>query len=631
MSRLPCLRRPLCAARFLGLRATAVATASLAALTAPPALHAQVPVAAAAPAPVVVTAMRLPERVGALAAEVSVIDRAALDRATGRTLVELLSQLPGLQFSSNGGLGKTASLYFRGLEARHTLLLVDGVRVGSATVGTPSLGNLPLDAIERIEVVRGPMSAVYGSDAVGGVVQIFTARGRPGLQPVLRTTVGSDRHNQLAAGLGYAAGAFDAALQLQHTETRGASATNPRAQFGNHHPDRDGFRQRGGSLRLGWQLAPDWRVDALALESSGLSAYDDGPGADARAALSNRLQRVQLAGRVTPQWQTQFSAARSVDGYDTLSSASPFASLGVIQTEQQQFSWENRVATPLGTALLLAERLSQEVSRPGTPFTVAERGINSLAAGLSGQAGPHLWQAALRHDRNSQFGGEDTGSLAYGYRWSPAWRAGLSYGTSFVAPSFNQLYYPGFGNPALQPETGKQAETHLEWTAGAHRLRASAYQYRIHGYISSGPAPTNIPRTRIEGLTLAYEGQWDALRLGGSLDHVDPRNDTAGHANEGKLLPRRARNALKAQADWTHGAWTLGATLGAWSHRFDNAANTLRLGGYATLDLRADWALTRDWTVGARVNNVADRRYETVWGYNQPGRQGFLTLRWQPQ
>jgi len=609
--------RPLCAAVPVRLCHVALAVSSLAA-------QAQVQ------EPVLVTALRLPERVGALAAEVSVIDRTTLDRSAGRTLSEVLVQLPGIQSSSNGGLGKTSSLFFRGLEARHTLLLVDGVRVGSATVGTPSLDNLPLDAVERIEVVRGPMSALYGSDAVGGVVQIFTRRGRPGLQHSARLTAGGERQGQLSAGLGWAGGGFDAALQLQHTEQRGASATNPRAQFGSYNPDRDGFRQDGGSLRLGWQLTPDWRLDGVALRARGRSDLDDGPGADAQAGLLTDLLRVQAEGRVLPGWQTQLSVSRSTDAYDTLSSASPFATLGRIQTKQTQVSWENRVATPVGTALVLAERLQQAVSRPGTPFSVSDRSINAVGLGLNGSAGGHLWQAALRHDRNSQFGGQTTGALAYALQWSPAWRAGLSYGTSFVAPSFNQLYYPGFGNDQLLPEEGRQAEAHLRWTEGAHTLRATAYDYRIRGYIAGGPQPVNIPRTRIQGVTLAWEAQWDALKTALTLDHVDPRNATAGSASFDKLLPRRASNALKAQGDWTWGAWTFGGAFNAFSHRFDDPANTLRLGGYATLDVSVDWALHKHWTVGLRLNNLADRTYETAWGYNQPGRAGFVSVRWQP-
>lgn len=580
---------------------------------------------------VVVTASRLPERVGSVLAEVSVIDRAQLDRASGHTLSEVLAQLPGLQFSSNGGLGKVASVFIRGMESRHTLLLLDGVRVGSATLGTPSLDNLPLDAIDRIEVVRGPMSSIYGADAAGGVIQIFTRRGQPGMQPVLRATVGSERHGQVSAGLGFGQGAFDGNVQLQHTETRGASASNPAVPFGQYNADRDGFRQDGGSLRLGWQLTPDWRLEALALQSTGRSGFDDGDGADAQAALRNSVQVLQAVGQVLPGWQTQLRLSRSTDGYDTLSSASAFATLGETATTQRQLSWENRVRTPLGAVLAVVERLEQDVTRPGTAYDVSSRTINSLGLGLSGQRDGHSWQASVRDDRNSQFGHQTTGALAYAYQWAPAWRAGLSQGSSFVAPSFNQLYYPGYGSPTLQPEKGDQTEAHVRWAEGAHSLRATAYAYRIRGYITSGPQPSNIPRTRVDGLTLAYEGQWQGLKVGASLDHLNPRNATAGSANDGKLLPRRARQLVKLQADWTQGAWTLGGSLSARSHSFDDAANTTRLGGWTSADLRLDYAVDRDWTVGLAVDNLADHRYATALGYDQPMRRGFVTLRWQPK
>jgi vitamin B12 transporter len=582
-------------------------------------------------ATVTITATRTPSRVTDVVAEVTVLDREALDRNSGRTLVEVLSQQPGLQFTSNGGLGKAASLFIRGLESRHTLLLVDGIRVGSATLGTPSLDNLPLEAVERIEIVRGPMSALYGSDAVGGVIQIFTRRGRVGLHPNAKATVGSNHYGQLAGGVAFGSGAFDAAVQVQHTETRGFSATNARAPFGNHNPDDDGFTQNGGSLRLGWRATPDWRLEALALQADGTTRYDDGPGADSKAKLHNRLLSLQASGRLGDALRTKLSAAQSIDEFDTLVSASAFAALGPIETVQKQFAWETSLVTPAGTALALLERIEQGVSRPGAPFAVSDRTINAAALGLNGSSAGHTWQASVRHDRNSQFGGQTTGALGWGYEIAPQWRVGASAGTSFVAPSFNQLYFPGFGNPNLQPEEGKHGELSVRWTGDDHSARAAWFDNRIRGYISSGPAPANIPRTRIDGVTLSYEGRFDRLTLAASLDHVDPRNATEGSANFGKQLPRRAKNAAKAQADWSLGAVTVGAAVVAFSERFDNAANTVRMPGYATLDLHAEWSLTPDWTLGARLNNAANKAYETAFGYNQPGREAYLSVRYAPR
>ncbi len=595
-------------------------------------LHAQpTPSVAERLDPVVVTAARTPTRVSETVADVTVLDRAALDRATGRTLVELLAQQPGLQFSSNGGLGKISSLFIRGLEARHTLLLLDGVRVSSETVGSPSLDNLPLESIDRIEIVRGPMSSLYGNAAMGGVIQVFTRRGREGLHPNARLTVGSKRYGQVAGGVALGQGAFDAAVQMQHTENRGFSATNARALFGSHDPDTDGFNQNGGSLRLGWQVAPDWRVEALAVESNGVTQYDDGPGVDARAKLRNSIQSLQASGRVGADWRTRVAFSRSVDIYDTLSSASPFASLGAIGTVQRQLTWENTVATPAGTALALIERIEQDVSRPDTPYDVSKRTIDAIGIGLSGAAAGHSWQASVRHDRNSQFGNKSTGALAWGGAIAPAWRVGASYGTSFVAPSFNQLYYPGFGNPDLQPEEGRHAELSLRWTADEHSVRAAWFGNRYRNFIPSGAMPQNVPKARSDGVALTYEGRVGDVAFGASLDHVDPRNATDGVADSGKQLPRRAKNAFKVQADGSSGAYSAGATLVTFSQRFDDAANTLRLAGYGTLDLRAEWAFRADWSLGARLNNLGGKVYETSYGYNQPGREAYLTLRYAPR
>ena len=332
--------------------------------------------------PVMVTATRTPVKVSDVVAEVTLLDRQVLDRSEARSLVEVLSQAAGLQFSANGGLGKPASLFVRGLEARHVLLLVDGVRVGSATLNTPSLDNLPLDMVERIEIVRGPMTSLYGSNAMGGVVQVFTRRataGQAGLRGTARVSAGSRAYALASGGVSAAADGFELSAQLQHQRTDGFSATNAAVPFGSFNADDDGFRQKAGSLRAGWAFAPGWRADALWLESRGKTQYDDGPGADARAALHNRVQSLQLGGAVLDGWRSQFALGRSFDSYDTLASASIFASLGAIETDLTQFVWENYLRLPVGEALLLVERMKQGVSRPGTAFDVSERTLDASA------------------------------------------------------------------------------------------------------------------------------------------------------------------------------------------------------------------------------------------------------------
>jgi vitamin B12 transporter len=579
---------------------------------------------------VTVTATRNPAPLAEVLADVSVLDREAIARTEARTLAEVLSQLPGLQFAANGGLGKTASIFVRGLEARHTLLLVDGVRIGSATVGTPSLDNLPLEAIERIEVVRGPLSSLYGNGAMGGVIQVFTRRGVQGLSANAKLGAGSGRYGVASAGAGFGDGRFDAAAQLQYTTQRGQSATNPAVPFGSYNDDRDGWKQSAGSARIGYAPAKGWRVEAVGLASRGDTDLDDGPGAPARARLTNRTLALSATGELLPSWRSKLAASGATDGYDTRASASAFATLGAIETRTRHLTWENTVATPLGSVQALAERLTEKVSRPGQPFSVSERDIDAVAFGLNGSAGAHTWQGSVRRDRSDQFGGVTTGALGYGFAFTPAWRLSGSVATSHTLPSFNQLYFPNFGSPNLLPEEGRHAELGLRWSEGVHSARLSIYRHEYRGFITSGPQPANLPKAEIDGATLAWEGRVaQALELQASIDHTNPRNATAGNANFDKVLPRRAKNALRLGAAWDAAPWRAGATLAAFSHRFDDSANTARLGGYATLDLFCDFALAPGLSLGGRVNNVADKRYQTVRGYNQPPREAFLTLRWE--
>ena len=210
----------------------------------------------------------------------------------------------------------------------------------------------------------------------------------------------------------------------------------------------------------------------------------------------------------------------------------------------------------------------------------------------------------------------------------PTLRLGGSLAKSYVAPSFNQLYFPSFGNPLLLPEEGRHSELNARWSIGEQALRVALFRNRYRGYITSGPAPVNLPYAQIDGLTLGYEGQWRDLALSASYDHSNPRNATEGSADNGKLLQRRAQDIARLGLDWSGGAWSAGGTAAGFSHRFENTANTVRLGGYATLDLRAEWALAPQWKLGLKLNNVGDQRYETALGYNQPGREAFITLRY---
>jgi vitamin B12 transporter len=574
----------------------------------------------------VVTATRVETRTDAVLSDVVVIDAEAIRQSTGRTLPELLSRAAGLQMSSNGGLGKQAGLFIRGTESRHVLLLIDGVRYSSSTSGAAVLDNIPLGMVDRIEVLKGPASGLYGSDAVGGVVQVFTKRGVKGFHPQAGVTLGGFGHREMSAGLSGGNDTVTYNLSVGSVREDGFSSTNRNVAFGNHNPDKDGFDQDSLSASLRWAIAPGWTTDAHFTQADGVSRFDQGPGTfDVRSETTTRVAGWGLQRQWSPDSRTQLRLSRSDDRSDSFeNSAVPSA----FNTTQSQTTLQHDWNTALGNLLVGVESVKEEVS--GTQaYAVQSRTTDAVFLGLTGQAGPHLWQTNLRRDDNSQFGGATTGFASYGFQLTPNWRPHVSYGTSFKTPSFNTLYYvsPFFnGNPTTQPERGRNREAGLTYTQGLHEVKLTRFDNRVRGFITLQPAVVNVPRARIEGWSLAYSGSAGAWSWSTHLELLDARNQI-----NNRKLQRRADEVLTASLDHRIGAWNWGASMQLVSERFDDAANARRLPGFGTLDLHARYALNKDWSVALRLNNAGDKFYETAYGYNQPGRAAFVTLNWAPR
>jgi vitamin B12 transporter len=568
---------------------------------------------------VVVTASRVQTRADDLVSDVLVLDRAAIEASTGRTLTEVLARSAGVQMTATGGAGSLSGIFIRGTETRHTILLIDGVRYGTATAGLPNLDTLPLDMIERIEVLKGPGSALYGSDAVGGVVQVFLRKGVKGFSPSAAITMGSYGFAQLSAGLAGGDGAVSYALGVQKTQNKGFSATNSKVAFGSYNADRDGFKQDAINASFAYQISSDWKLDAGMLYADGVSHFDDGPDNNASTAVRTQTLRAGLEGKVLPIWKTQLRVSQSQDKSNGLEGAylpSKF------NTTQNQLTWQNDIDTPLGIVLAGAERLTQKVDS-STEYEVNQRTVSSVFAGLNGNAGSHSWQANVRRDSNSQFGANTTGFAGYGYKINPAWRLNASYGTSFVAPSFNQLYYPGYSNPDLLPETGRNLDLGVTYSANGQAVKLTRFDNKIRGFITNSTSPANIPRARIDGWSLAYDGAFEAFNLHATADVLNPRNELTGN-----LLPRRAQHQFTLGADYRVGAWTFGGNLLNVGSRFDDIKNTQTLDSYATVDVFANYNVNKDLQVQLKVNNLAGKEYETAYGYNQAGRAAFITLRY---
>ena len=593
----------------------------------------------------VVTANRVEQPLSDLVGDVSIIDRATIERSGATGVADVLARLPGIEIARNGGVGNATSVFIRGAESRFTAVYIDGVRIDSQSTGGAPWEAIPLAQIDRIEVLRGPAAAVYGSDAIGGVIQLFTRRGEGRLAPYAGIGFGSYGLRRAEAGVSGAAGeggAFDYSLGVAHEESQGfdvqpLAKRNP-LKDGFTSPDRDGYRSDSGNVRLGFQINPAQRLEATLLYNDLQAGYDT----TSRKPLliypddvgSNTLRTAGAAWLA--RWNDIYSTRVQVTDSRTVYQTMP--SFYRTETNLRGYLFQNEFR--FGPHLVTAALERREDALENAPTTSSrllarDRHQDGASLGYGFVQGPHTLQLHVRHDQDSEFGGKTTGSAAYGYAITPQWRATVSAGTAFRVPTLYQRFSE-YGVATLQPETSRNVEVGLRYAEGASSAAVVVYRNRVRNLITFDSSATgclsgygcyaNTARAAYEGVTLSGGQRIGDVTLRASLDFQDPRD----LAND-LLLARRARRHATLGADWRVAGWTLGAELQASSKRYDDAANTQVLGGYTLLNLSAATQLTRDLALVARLDNVADKDYTLARGYATAGRTAYLGLRWTPQ
>lgn len=578
---------------------------------------------------VVVTATRQPISADAALASVDVIERDEIARAGHSSLLGLLASRPGVQMARNGGPGSNGSVFIRGANSGHTLVLVDGVRIGSATSGSPVLETIPLEAVERIEILRGPGSALYGADALGGVIQVFTRKGREGFQPSVRVGAGSDGAREASATLAGGNDRLRYSVTAGHERSDGFNARTPVQTA--HDRDDDGFREDYLSASLALDLGGNDELGASVLYSDMRNWYDAAASFD--SFLDKRAESFGLYLR------KQYSAAwtstlRFGHGVDALENQSDATTRSRFDTTQRQLSWQHDIALGGGSLMAAYEFLQQRVQTTAD-YEKTRRHINAFLLGWGGEFDRHNVQLNARHDRNSQFGGKTTGSAAYGYRLAPEWRAHASIGTAFKAPTFNDLYYPVEcyplwgcfgGNPALAPEEALNREVGVAWARNGVSVDLTYFNNRIKNLIdwSSGVA-SNVGRANIEGVEASLSAMLGDYRLRASIDLLDAEDDETGDE-----LGRRARVGGALALERAVGAWSWGVEWNGKGRRYDRVPNTAagRMGGYGLVDAYVHYAMARDWSVELRANNLFDKDHELAKGYGTQGASAFVALRY---
>ena len=569
----------------------------------------------------VVTATRTAQPLSDLVADVSIVDRDSIERSGATGLGDLLARLPGVEMSRNGGPGTTTSLFLRGAESRFTAVYIDGVRMDSQSTGGAAWESIPLGLIDRIEVLRGPAGAVYGSDALGGVIQIFTKRGEKGFAPFVSVGVGNRGTTKLEAGVSGASGTVDYALGLLRDESDGFNARPIAGQ----NPDKDGYRNTAGNARVGVQLNSVHRLEGTLMVGDTNSGYDSGLGKDDRALRTMHALGLNWQAQWSSAYKTKFSVTDSRDEYET----KPSVYLSDTRLRGYLFQNEWREGAHLVTAAL--ERREDHLEN--NPID-RDRSQNGVALGYGYNAGGHTVQVNVRHDEDSEFGGKGTGSVAYGYAITPQWRATASVGTAFRAPTLYQRFSQ-YGVASLSPETARNAELGLRYAQGSSSFSVVAFRNRVRDLISfagAGPCAStfgcyaNTARAEYKGVTFAASHRIGSVQLHGSLDVQRPRD-----LDTGKQLARRAKHHGTFGADTVVAGWTLGAEVQASGRRYDTVANTNVLGGYTLINLYASTRIARDYTLLARVDNLADKDYQLARTYATPGRTLFVGLKWAPQ
>ncbi|MRJ23134.1 TonB-dependent receptor [Pseudomonas haemolytica] len=577
----------------------------------------------------------------------TVFTRADIDRLQPSSVTDLLSRVPGVQVAPTGGRGSLPGIFIRGTKSAQSLVLVDGQRIANTTSGDSGLQYLNVDQIERVEVLRGSRSVIYGSDAIGGVIQVFTRRNaEQGLQPRLRLGFGSNQTWERSLGLsgGDEHTRFNLGASLDET----AGINSSHASFPSD-GDHDAYRNQSISLNLSHSFSDELEVGFNLLDNRGKSEYDNSFGRYDDATGKSVGQKPytdytvsSASGYVDAKfnevWQSRLELGHSENRdtkRDTLSD-----DFSAFNTYRDSVNWQNDLTLNEQNSLIVGGDWYEDRFHGSTTFTENSRWNRAAFVQHRFHGEWFSTELGLRRDQNQQFGGQNSWSGTLTLPVNPDNDLLLSYSEGFRAPTFNDLYYPdeyGFknSNPNLKPETSKSYE--VQWRSqlsDTSRLEASLYRTDIQDAIVFGSdGPQNVSSARINGFEAALKQELFGWQGNLGLAIIDPRD-----RDSGRTLARRARRTVSLDLDRQFDQFGVGASWQAVSSSYDDAKNQQPLAGYGLLGLRASWTLNREVTLNMKLDNLLDKAYSRAlyqyqgqqYGYREEGRALMLGVTWTP-
>lgn len=587
----------------------------------------------------VTTANRFAQPVSSVLAPTTVVTREEIDRWQSKSVADVMRRLPGVDIAQYGGLGQQSSLFIRGTESRHVLVLIDGVRLNQAGIsGSSDLSQIPISLVQRIEFVRGARSAVYGSDAIGGVVNIITGRSKPGT--TLTAGVGSNGYQSYDGSTQQMLGPNTrVTLAGNYTYTKGYDvvANYPDVYGDPAQKDRDGFMSKSLYGSVEQQFSDE------------LSGFVRGYGYDNRTAYDSSLSYnvpgalVDTRQLYSQMWDTGLRFNRDIYSTQLIASYSHtkdynydprlgrYAEPATLdEVEQYNLQWGNTVAVGYGTVSAGVD-WQKQTSEPNTSTVTEgqEQRNTGLYATAQQKLGSVTLEGAVRGDDNNTFGWHNTWQTSAAWEFVDGYSVFASYGTAFKAPNLSQLYSGVYGNRDLDPEKSKQWEGGFEGLTGPVNWRLSGYRNDIDNLIDSDPTTFryyNIAKATIKGVEATASFDTGPLSHTVSYDYVDPRD---GNTNE--ILVRRAKQQVKYQLDYTIYDFDWSLSYQYLGERYDKDFNTsyttrtVKLGGVSLWDLAVSYPVTSQLTVRGRIANLFDKDYETVYGYQTPGREYYLS------
>lgn len=564
--------------------------------------------------PVVVTATLSTTTVDASLSSVTVIDEETLREQQPQALSEVLMGQAGVDVAGNGSYGKLGSVFMRGASSDASVLLVDGVRLRTVTAGSAPWYYLPPQMLGRVEIVRGPRSSLYGSDAVGGVVQAFTRDSGDWF------SVGGGSHNFFNIGAGTAGrtGNTEYALGVNHVQTEGVEIREG--------SDERGYDNNAGVVSLTQHVSDDASLGVFAFRAQGNSEYE-GFSATDEVDTDYVIQVAGLKGEawLTDHWQLRSVISEARDERENFTA-------GVSSSETDSRTRTANVSSALLFGqhewIVGAEYLSDEVDGT-TAYDESNRDNKAGFTQLLLNFGDFSAQASARHDDNDAYGSKVTGALALGYRFDAHHRVRASYGTAFKAPTFNDLYFPGFSNPLLGPESSETSELGFRGQYQTWFWDVAAYQTDVKDLIVYDPMAgmaVNTAKARIRGAELTAGVDIDRLRVQAAFSALKPED-----LETDNIILRRAQRIGRLDVDYRLDTVSVGGSVRAQGHRYNDSANTQRLSGFALLDLRAAWQFSTHWRANVTVQNVLDKEYATArnfggWDYLNAGRTAMLSV-----